>query len=273
MLLLPWLKVSSDYGRSVEEVNTVDYRSLSNVLAILRLIKTHGEAESGIALIRKWAAGTNVVVSETAIIRTAGYIIEQVEEAKTVIHQSQLADEAKHGVQESLDGLASAFSLAGMHSASNSHIRNLSGAIANFVILLSASGVETQPQPPEEAIDLAKEVEDLMPEFDSPDLDPVVRELAKRHLQILATMLRHVPVFGLEAALATYFELVLKVRRADANTGEKQKKAVEPLMDKINGWQQKLAALDKAWNQGARWLTRGKSGLALLGFIDPSSAA
>jgi hypothetical protein len=211
--------------------------------------------------------------SQAAVARVASYLIEQVDEAKLVIANSQLADEAKHGVQDSLFKVATAFSLAGINGAPKQYVPDVAGAISNLVILLSASGIETQARTPKEAEDLAKEVEGLIQAFDDPGLDPVVRDLGKQHLQILATMLRHVSIFGVEAAMATYFELVIKVRRADANTTPEQKAATSPLMDKINGWGKALTALDKAYNQGARWFARGKIGLALLGFIDPGSAA
>lgn len=246
----------------------MDYRSLSNALAVFRAIKLADGNWTPAQLIHQIAsADQNTTTRQTATLKIASYILEQIEEAKAVIAASGLDEEAKEGVNQSLIQLGNAFSLGGLNTQMQSTIQNVPGAISSIVILLSASGIETNTHAPQEAVELASQVEGLMGDFESDALDPLVRDLARQHLQILATLLRHIPVFGLEAAMASYFELVIKIRRADANTSEEQKKAVEPLMEKLNGLQKGLGTLDKIWNEGARWIARGKVGLALLGFI------
>jgi hypothetical protein len=135
---------------------------------------------------------------------------------------------------------------------------------------LSAGGVETETPVPEEAVELAAEVEALVKAVDELKLDPIVADIAKRHLQILSTMLRHVNVFGLEAALATYFDLVFKLRRADASTSHEEQEAAKPLIEKIDGLQKKLGILDKLWNHSAKWITRARGESRLLKFFTDS---
>ena len=95
----------------------------------------------------------------------------------------------------------------------------------------------------------------------------MVRDVAKRHLVILSTLLRHVPVFGLEGALATYFELVLKIRRTDAHTTPTAQAKLDPLFNKVKTWGERLGVLDKAWNSGSRLLEHAGKAQDLLQYI------
>jgi len=144
-------------------------------------------------------------------------------------------------------------------------VPHLEVLIANFAILLEAAGVRSNHAVPVEALNLAKDVEELTAAFDDAALDPVVRDIAKRHLTVLATLLRHMPIFGMEAALATYFELVVRLRRASTNTSEESQKAAKPLMERLQNLREAFEAVDKVWNIGVRWIgaAKGVGGLLL----------
>ena len=248
----------------------MDYQSLTNVLAVLRYVKSKGPNHTGVDLLRMLALETKAHPSDSAVARMASQIIEQIEDAEIVIGLSQLDDEAKHGVQASLNKVSNAFSLKQLNNNTQGVIGDVSAAISNLVILLSASGVKTTTQPPTEATDLAAEVEKLIAEFDNGALDPLVRETAKQHLQILATMLRHLPIFGVEAAMATYFELILKVKAADSATTEVQKKAAKPLMEKIGAFAEGLKKTNEAAKSGVGLIGHAKSAAVLFGLLPPS---
>lgn len=251
--------------KALRQGGFVDQQPLVNVLGILRLLRA-GEGRPTLDLIANWT--DRPVVGQSELLRIAAYVFDQVEAASTVIESSQLGDEAKMGIRRSLDGLRNAFALPHLSGPAVNQIGDIGGAIANFVILLSAMHIETDPQSAQEAEDLAKEVDALRDAFNDEGLDPLVRSTAKKHLEILATLLRHIPVFGLEAALVTYFELITKLRRADIHTSEKSKSKLNPLFDRINEWGKRLKAMDDTWNSGARWVSRaGKAGGELLTYL------
>lgn len=240
----------------------MDHQSLTNVLGILRVVKANPN-KVGADVIRVWVG---LGEKESAILKVASFIIEQVQTAQTVINNSHLNPEAKEGVLDTLGKMAAAFSLKGLASHTAATIGNVPGAISNFAILLSAMGIEMEPSVPDEATELAKEVETLMAQFDDGDLDPIVREMAKRHLATLATLLRHIPIFGLEAAMTTYFEMIMRLRRADANTSDKSQEKMTPLFQHLENWWGRLQALDKIWNVGARWVGHADKAMHLLNY-------
>jgi hypothetical protein len=74
----------------------MDYRSITNVLGILRLIRAADPNNSGAQIIQEWA-GRPTLISQTVILKVAGYITEQIDEAKLVMASSNLDSESKHG--------------------------------------------------------------------------------------------------------------------------------------------------------------------------------
>jgi hypothetical protein len=224
-------------------------------LGILRLLKAGQDGVSALTAVRAWAG----VSDNAAIMKVAAYVIEQADLARTVIANSALAEEAKVGVLTTIDGVSNAFSLGEVNTSWKNHIRDVSAAIANLVILLSALGINTNPETPAEAIDLIKEIETMMASFDDTTLDPAVRDIGKRHMAVLATLLRHIPIFGLEAALTTYFELVMKLRRADIGTTEASHTKLQSLFAGMKNWGDRLGSLDRLWNSGAKLIEHAES--------------
>lgn len=247
----------------------MDHRSLANILAILRWVKQH-EAMTGADILRSLATEMGMVLNESAVARLASQVIELAADAELVISNSQLDPEAKHGVQVTLGKVSKAFSLPQINAQCSAVVGDVPAAISNLVILLSASGVKTTPDAPQEAIDLAKEIEEFMSAFEDGALDPLVRETAKQHLQILATMLRHLTVFGIEAAMATYFELLLKMKAADASTTKDQKAAAKPIMERIGGFMEGLKKADEASKAGIGLIGHAKSAAVLFGLLPPN---
>lgn len=242
----------------------MDHQSLKNVLGILRLMKQNTGNSAGQDMIRQWIGGPTA--SQTSILRVAAYVQEQVADATVVIESSQLPAEARDGIMITLQGLSNAFSLKGLGSSPVSTVPNITGAISSFVILLSVAGIAETPKP-SEANDLIGEIEEMLKDFENHELDPVVRETAKRHLKILSTLLQHIPIFGVEAALATYFELMMKIRRADVGTTESSKTKLDPLFAKMERWAERLGVIDKVWNSGARLLNHAEKAQALLTYL------
>lgn len=242
----------------------VDDQSLRNVLAILRKIQRGNTHASAIQFITGLAGNS---VGPAATARVAAYIIDQVDQCREVIDNSQLVDEAKAGVRSALNEISRTFSLENMGASLAPLHANSAGYISNFVILLSASGIAIAEELPKEAKDLAAEIDEFSTKFDDLQLDPLVREIARKHLTILATLIRHIPVFGLEAALQSYFELTLKLRRADSKSSEQAKGKLDDLMGALKTWGERLKSLDDAVNTGASLLNRGQAMAPLLQYF------
>lgn len=243
----------------------MDDQSLRNVLGILRLLKAANPGESACQQIKYWAGAD---VTDVGIHKVAAYIIEQTSLARTVVVNSQLSDEAKGGVLSAIDGLARAFSLEQVHGQWSNHVRDVSSSVSSLVILLSALGIPTDLPIPSEAGELIAEIEGMIIEFDDQSLDPVVRDLAKRHLAILSTFLRHIPIFGIEGALVTYFEMMMKIRRGDIKASDASHSKLAGLFGRMATWGERLTAIDKLWNSGARLIEHANNGIGgLLNYI------
>lgn len=244
----------------------MDNQSLSNVLGILRLVRDANPNLTGIQMIQSWAGEK---IPESGVLKVAAYVNEQAAEALTVIMNSQMPDEAKRGILEALSGVQKAFSLNQLSTQPLQHVKSVTSAVSNLVMILSIAQIDVEPQPPDEAKGLAEQVEELISQFDNGALDPVVREVAKQHLQTLATLLRHVHIFGLEAAWATYFELLAKLRRAEASSTPESKKESKPLSETIKSWANTFKSLDSICNAGGRMIGRAKTVGGLISYFSP----
>lgn len=243
----------------------MDNQPLVNFLGILRLINSASPnpGKTAYQIIQQWVGAD----SDIRTLKVAQYVIEQTNLATTVIANSQLSDEAKVGVLSTMDGVATGFSLDKGHTQFSHHVPDLRAAISNMVILLSALGLDSNPTNPPEIKDLQKQIDEVLSAFDDAEIDPVLKDVAKRHLGILSVMLSHVHVFGTESALTAYFELMLKIRRSDIGSSEKSHKKVRPIFQKIKDWGDILTAIDKAWNSGAKLLTKADKAKDLLNHL------
>ncbi len=261
----------------------MDDQSLRNVLAILRLVQVEGTEKGGVSVsayqfIRFLATGISSrdltqrsraenTVNAVSIARIAAYLLDQISQAREVIDASQLVEEAKAGVRSALDALARAFEINSLGGSLSGLAISSPGYISNLVILLSAAGISVNQSAPPEATDLAKEVDALAEQFNDTSLDPVIRELARKHLATLATLIRHIPIFGLEASLQAYFELIMKLRRADSKSTPESKSNLDKLMEPIKSWGERLQTLDGIINTGANLLDRASKAAPILQYI------
>ncbi len=242
----------------------MDAQSLTNVLGILRLMKLRKNNTSTLDAIREWSGPT---ATEEVALRVASYALEQIRIAQGVINSSQLTDEAKAGVNGTLMGMANAFSLGNLGTPFSSHINNIAASISNFVILLSASGIAEASNLPDEVPDLISDIAETMQLFDDECIDPAVREVAKRHLQILSTLLQHIPIFGLEAALTSYFEMMMKIRRADSGSNAASHAKTETLWSRMTTWGSRLESVDKIINSAVKLGDKAEKAIGLLDYI------
>lgn len=237
----------------------MDSQSLANVLSLLRLIKADQSGRNAIDLINSWAG---MPIPESTVLKIASYLSEQIESAQIVIRNSQLSEEAKEGLLATLERMRAAYSISGMQSPPRNHISDVASAVSNFAILLSAINVSSGPETPQEAKDIIKDINELMGAFEDEAIDPILRDVAKKHLATLSTLLQHVPIFGIEAALTAYFDMVMKLRRAETKAGPATKGKMDKLWGELKKMSDRLGVLDKLFNQGARALEKAnESGL------------
>jgi len=227
----------------------MDNQSLVNVLGLLRRMQNLSNTVSSAEMIKSWGIGTP---DEATILKVAAYVMEQSQLAKATILNSKLSEEAKDGIMVTLDGLEQAFTLAKIQTSPKGHVGNITSGIALLAVLLSSQNVEEQRASPPEIDELLAEINELQGALTDEDLDPLVRETAQRHLNVLSTLLRQIPILGLEAALTAYFALLMKIRRSDIDTSPKSRDKLKPIWATIEGWGAKLASIDKVWNVGAR---------------------
>lgn len=240
----------------------MDTQSLANVLEMLRRLKEEAPSVTVLTVLTKWTQPTQS--DPGSVLRMAYHVQEQLRAAHAVISNIQLPDEAKAGVRHTLDTLSSSFSLKELNSPAKQGLSNIEGPISNFVMHLSMAGVSERHKVPPEAVEFAKEVEAMMAQFDDAALDPVIRDIAKRHLATLATLLRNIPIFGVEAAMAAYFEMIILLRRASVNTSKESKSKTTALFETLETWRDRFETIDKLWNIGVRWVGGAAGAGALL---------
>lgn len=255
----------------------MDDKSLKNVLGILRVVNAASDQITAMQFIQALITGQtprpNIVGSQkpavdpAVVARVCAYILDQLAQARTVIDNSQLVEEAKSGVRAAVTALESTFSISALNGSISSLKVGTPGYISNFVILLSATGVATNQENPKDASDLATEIDEMIESFSDIALDPVVRDVGRKHLAALATLLRHVSIFGVEAAMSAYFDLVMRLRRVDIKTTPESKNALDKVFSKIKSWGERLGQIDKVVNDGARLLEHVEHARGILEYI------
>ena len=237
---------------------------LSSVLGILRLLKrTEGLSTDHCALnfLQSWVQPDG---DEEIALRIAVYVQSQIAGAATVIEQSDYVDEGKAGLLETINGLRTAFSLSGMHTAVKSYVPLLDSALSQFAILVSIGGPGPNLAESKDVADLIKEVDELYKSVLAADMDEDVRAIAKKHLHVLLTLLRNLNVMGVEAAMAAYAELVIRLNSAGATASTATQKQIKTFWPTLESWAKRLNAIQKLYAAGAAILEYGKPLLTLI---------
>lgn len=237
---------------------------IGNMLGLLRLIKkTHapGEGQAALTYLQTWA---DAVVTAQQSLRIAAYILDQASGAESLIIGSSLDDEAKAGLIQTTTAIKSAFSLLGLQQAVNAHLPALDAAISNFAILSSATGASAKIKNTTELDSLLVDVDVMIQSVKSSAMDPIVRDTAIRHLVILRTLLGSVDALGIDSAMAAYFELVIRLRRAEGAASATTKTEVKGIWASIEKWAGRLNLIDKAINDGSGFLSHFESMPSLL---------
>lgn len=239
---------------------------ISNVLNILRLIKnTNLSGHAPSEYIKAWSGLTP---DDAGTLRVCAYIVDQCDGALSLINQSQLAEEAKAGLVQTVQAVKSGFSISNLNQSLHNHFPQLDASISSFAILESVSNLSGPSPDVPELADLISDVEAMIALFDDAEIDPIVRSTARRHLHVLLTLLKNVQALGIDAAMAAYAELVVRLRRVDATASETARAKTAKAWPAIEKWAGRLAIIDKAYNSGHGLLTKAEDlGRLLLGYL------
>ena len=236
---------------------------LLNVLNNLRLLKASGRMPNQTyETLIGWVGGENL---RSAALKMAAYIHEQCEGARIVLDQSNLTEEAKEGLTQTVVQLATAFSIPNLTSAPNSFLPQIEAAISQFAIIVSLTGKDLRISDNDELKHLLQEVEAVREQFNQTGVEPLVADIANKHLHVLATMLRNVDALGLDSALACYYEMIIRLKRMDDCASQESKAKTSGLWETIKSWQERFTSIDQAVNTGSSLLQHGEGLIKLIG--------
>ncbi len=242
---------------------------ITNVLNILRLMKHTGRYDGNTTLssLIKWCPQGP---DDTTMLRIAAYVQDQCNGALDVIDASNLSDEAKAGLTQIAKGLKTAFQIPHINNHFNSYIPQLDSALSSFAILASVYAAGDPPSQNKELQELIRDVEGMLAAFENAEVGGVVSSVAKRHLHVLLTLLNNVDALGIDAALAAYAELVVRLRTADANAPPEVREQTAGFWDAISGWGKRLSEISDAVGSGTKLLENGKRlAQGLIGYFGP----
>lgn len=221
---------------------------VSNFLNLLRLLKRTGHMEHALHVnIARWTGQER----QSAVLRIAAYMSDLCDDTLVQLRGSQITDEAKAGLLQTVESVKNMASVPNLASAPIQFLPQIDGSIAQFAILVSMAGLD-EPNPASSEIgELMTEIDAIEETISQSGFDPAVSEVAKRHLHVLKTLLQNVDALGIDAALAAYDELVIRLRRAEAKADPDTREKMKKVWPTIEKWSGRLAVIHAALSHGS----------------------
>jgi len=235
---------------------------ISQVLALLRLMKAGGLKKRPSDLLALWADQKNLTPSSMA--KVSAYLCDNLEVARYFISQSNLDSEQKAGPLNTINLLSNTFAYSALHSAHSPWQARIDSDISQFSVLSMMLGLPKEAQSPPELADLIADVENIRQQFSDADIDPLVRDTAQKHIDILLCLLKNAQTFGIDAAKAAYAELVVRLLGAVRSSKSGPTPKVMTIWAEIERWSGRLAIIDQAWTHGANLLSKFESVPAIM---------
>ncbi len=226
---------------------------LRYVLGLLRRIKSGSELNVGHTAMQHaatWVAGGE----QDAVFKLIIALQQNLSEARDVIRKSRLSEEAQLGLLSTIDGLIVAFSLPQLGSPIQSHLPAIDSSITNFAVITSAIDFEISDQFKAERDSFVVELEKFLEEMADFAIDERLKDTARRQISLLIALLKNAEAVGVEAALTSYWELVIKVRNRSVGSDEAQEGDKSKLWDAITSWSERLDSLSKIYDVGEKLL-------------------
>ncbi len=217
------------------------------VLGLLRRIKSQPEFAAGYSAqhhLEIWASEGG----QEAQLRLAIAIQQNLEEARNQINRMRLKDEAKIGLAGTVETLIKAFSLNQLPTNLLSQIPSIDSAISNFAIITSMIDAEVPEEFYAERDSFVREIEAFLNEVDGYEIDERLKDTTKRQIALLVALLKNAEAVGVEAALSSYWELVIKVRNRASTPEENQREDTTKIWDRITSWSERIEALSKLYD-------------------------
>ena len=235
--------------------------AVGNVLGILRLLRSGNYGNPIFNHVSDWCGGP---IDPIKVAKVCGYVLENAFAAETQIQLSQLSDEAKAGLLQTVDSLKQAFLFNQMNNSLQHYFPALDASISSFAILVSASGLSEGLANAAEIDELVTDIEVAYANLDQMDLHPLVRETAKRHIAVLVTLLKNAQSLGVDAAMAAYFELMIHLKRAEQAKPTNEKATDSAFWNTLKEWGSRLTTISDITDKGGSLLAHADKVVPLL---------
>ncbi|MBU6393507.1 MAG: hypothetical protein KGQ75_02925 [Sphingomonadales bacterium] len=238
---------------------------ITNVLNLLRLLKHNSMFEHNMyENVRRWCGED---ATDSSLLRLFAYGLDQCQMAKEAIQESSLTEEAKTGLIQIVESLQTCFMFPTASNAIRGQIPQLDSAISSFAILASIYKDDISTASNSDLIQLIDEVNSVYNLFDSTLNGSPLKQLAKRHLQVLLTTLRHVDAFGIDSALSVYAELVVRLNTAVKSAPPEDAEKTSQIWPTIVKWGDRLAKIGNVVGSGSKLIKDGSDiAHTLIGF-------
>lgn len=231
----------------------MNYESIGNVIDLLRWLQLQDLERPTCELIAELVFGDGDRWGDSgAILKVAARFVDELETAAVIVQNSEyLTEEQKIGIYKSIMYLTEVFRARGLYTSHPSHQSHVPITIS----ALTAFRISRPDEAIKHARDLAQDVDDLIQKIDGLGLHATVAARARQHLAVLSTMLRHIGVFGIESAMATYDELIIRLGRTEgANQKPRPSSALTKLFAVVQTWSTRIAAIEKLWSAGSKMI-------------------
>jgi hypothetical protein len=189
--------------------------------------------------------------TEAEVARALVNILDVASAAEAAIRASAWGEEAQQGLLQITGQIRAAFVPHGCSQPASNFFPTLDSSITMFAILSSAAGLPgVGGDQPAQVKELLADIDALVATIDAAGLDPLVHETAMRHLRALDALLRNIDAFGVDGAMAAYFELVVRLKRVEKAATPSTVAKLAKIWPEIERWAGRLAIIDEAINHG-----------------------
>lgn len=240
-------------------------KSVKRLATLVRSLRPHANSNMGDAI-------SNIVQldrSGSAFLRALAVLVEATEEAELELeNEPRLDAEDKVALLDGIKRTRNALLPQSMNTQVEALFQNaLSATASQFSLVASLIGdasVETASSVPE-LHDILNEILSVREAIKESELDSRTKRIVGDNVAAFEMFLRHIDLFGFDAAYAAYMDMFTRLRREHAK-GAASAKVIAGFWPQIRNWSSKLKDIDELINAGRRLLEHGKDVAGLLGF-------
>lgn len=234
--------------------------SLENILSLLRRLKSTENLSPGNTIsqyLDVWCH-TGQAVDDVMKFRTAMAIQQQLAQGENYVLLQELPPEAQEGILLTIRSLRNAFSINSMNNTLQSALPSVDTSLSTFAILV---GVYRQGKSfrvvPSDTEEIISEIEQFRELIKNTNIDKQIVDVVIKHLALLAGMLRNIEIVGADAALSSYFDLMVKVSKSKVQAELKSSVEVSK-WEVVKTWGKRIGAIGSVIDGGADLLEGGE---------------